>query len=127
MTRGEVLLISLLVSAAVTPWTASGQTSVGGTPLVDKSSEDSRSAAERLAPSANSVTLLSRVRLPVAEPPRPRAPFPQTRRRGGVPSMVVGRILFVTGVLVGDGGGTVMMVAGGAIGVYGAFVYFGGD
>ena len=131
MSRVEVLLGFLFASAAVAPWCASGQTSrPSGVTAVEQENQVRGYAAERLAPSVNSVALLPPVRLrvgPIGELPQPFTPLPQTRDRGGIPFMVAGGILFVAGAIAGGDGGTLLMVGGAGLGAYGAFVYFGGD
>jgi len=61
----------------------------------------------------------------VEAPLRP-GPAPQARNRRGVPWMVAGGGVFLAGAILGDDGGTVLMLGGIGMGTYGAFVYFGG-
>jgi hypothetical protein len=51
--------------------------------------------------------------------------LPQARNRRGVPFMIAGGAMFLVGAIVGDDGGTLLLLGGVGLGAYGAYVYFG--
>ena len=89
------------------------------------------SVSARLSPAGTPAGLLVNGSRPALEiggtREGPPAPVPQARDRDGIPFMVAGAALFVSGAGVGDRGGTILMVGGAGIGAYGLFVYFGGE
>lgn len=131
MSRVGVVLVVLIAGAAVMAGGAYCQSSTASKfTQPDEASGQGGSAASLLAPTANSLTVLSSVRVhtkPIDGPP-PFAPvLPQARNRRGVPFMVAGGVLFVAGAIVGSDGGAILMIGGAGVGAYGAFVYFGGN
>lgn len=132
MSRVGVLLVLLVASAAISPRTAYGQLSpTNGVTTAAEEARYETSGAELLAPPANSLTLLPPVRSPRkagGEPDRLPGPvLPQARNRRGVPFMVTGGVLFLAGAIIGNDGGTILMIGGAVVGAYGTYVYFGGD
>lgn len=86
-------------------------------------------AAHGLSPAAVPAPLRSAgapLRASVPPPFTPPNPLPQERNSKGIPFMVAGAALFVSGAVVGGNGGTILMLSGAGIGAYGLFVYFGG-
>jgi hypothetical protein len=131
MSRAGVLLVLLIAGAGVTAHAAYCQSSTTNeSTRTDVASGQRGPAARPLAPAANSLTVLSSVRLqsaPIVEP-APLAPvLPQARNRRGVPFMVAGGVLFLAGAIAGGDGGAILMIGGAGVGAYGAFVYFGGN
>ncbi len=128
--RHCILAAALGAAAVLTPGIASAQGAEAGSIARDsRAHEDRGSVAASLAPSAASAALLRPVAprtTPVVEAPRRPVPAPQARNRRGVPWMVAGGGVFLAGAIVGDDGGTVLMLGGIGLGTYGAFVYFGG-
>lgn len=124
--------VAVVIGAAgvLTPAIAAAQGAEVGTIARDSRAQETRgSVAAILAPSEASAALLR----PVAprtsrlvEEARRSLPAPQARNRRGVPWMVAGGGLFLAGAVVGDDGGTILMLGGIGVGTYGAFVYFGG-
>lgn len=81
-------------------------------------------AAARLRPTMASALLaparsFTETSAPAIEPlPAPR------QRSSGVPLMAAGAVLFITGAIIGDDAGTLLMVGGAAVGAYGVYLYF---
>jgi hypothetical protein len=61
----------------------------------------------------------------IAEVHEPVFELPQVRNRRGIPWMIAGGALFLAGAIIGDDGGTLLILGGIGAGAYGAYVYFG--
>jgi hypothetical protein len=118
MSRIGILSLLMIVGAVACPRAASSQLP----------SVDATAAAAPLAPTAAHALLLG-----PAWPLEPRIaekgsdPFidlPQVRNRRGVPFMIAGGAMFLAGAIIGDDGGTILLLGGIGVGAYGAYVYF---
>ena len=83
--------------------------------------------AERVGPVTTSLLARAQVSLLESEHARPEpAPLLQRRdrkRQTGVTLMIVGGAAFVTGLVIGDTGGTILAVAGIGVGAYGLYLF----
>jgi hypothetical protein len=100
---------------AAVPGAASGQTRDTAMTL----------AAARLAPSVPSLfsPAWPEARR-IEEPPDRLLELPQVRNRRGVPFMIAGGAMFLAGAIIGDDGGTILVLGGIGVGAYGAYIYF---
>ena len=130
MSRVGVFLVLLVATAGVLPRSGYCQVSpANGVTTAGEEARYGRSAAELLAPPANSLTLLPVRSATKASKESARPPgllLPQARNRRGVPFMVTGGVLFLAGAIIGNDGGTILMIGGAVVGAYGTYVYFGG-
>jgi hypothetical protein len=119
MSRIGILSVVMIAGALALP-----RAVVGQAPSVD-----SRAAAELLGPTTNHVVFLAPAwpREPrVGEAYEPFAELPQVRNRRGIPWMIAGGAMFLVGAIIGDDGGTLLLLGGIGVGAYGAYVYFEG-
>lgn len=118
-------------TAGVTTTPGASPFVAGAMPTAPAAASEASPATDRLSPAAAPPALLPGSSLPSvdggASVPVPAAPVPQVRDRSGIPFMVAGAALFVSGAIVGDRGGTILMVGGAGIGAYGLFVFYGGE
>jgi hypothetical protein len=63
----------------------------------------------------------------IGEPRAPLLELPQVRNRRGIPFMIAGGAMFLAGAIIGDDGGTILILGGIGVGAYGAYVYFGNN
>ena len=119
MSRAAILSLLMIAGALALPRAAASQVH----PV------EATSAAAPLAPTPAHAVLLG-----PAWPREPRIavrgsePFldlPQVRNRRGVPFMIAGGAMFLAGAIIGDDGGTLLLLGGIGVGAYGAYVYFG--
>ena len=117
MSRIGIVSVVMIAGALVFPRAATSQAPSGAaTP-----------AAALLAPTSTHPLLLGS-----AWPDEPRlgkAPerfveLPQARNRRGVTFMIVGGAMFLAGAVIGDDGGTILVLGGIGLGAYGAYIYF---
>ena len=91
-------------------------------------SVDSRAATFLLAPTTNQAAFLGHAwpsEPRIGEAYEPFAELPQVRNRRGIPWMIAGGAMFLVGAIIGDDGGTLLLLGGVGVGAYGAYVYFG--
>lgn len=127
MTRGRVGVL-VLGLAILGPTAATGQGLDGDQSRSEE--QVTRSVVDRLAPSPASLTSMKwwgHRFDPTPMSGDPLIVLPQERNRAGIPFMVGGGVAFVAGVIAGGDAGTLLMLGGGGVGAYGAYVYFGGN
>jgi hypothetical protein len=118
MSRTAVLSVVMIVLALGTPRAATTQASPG----------TAMSAAALLTPASAQPFFLGSVGRDEARLADGREPFvelPQVRNRRGIPWMITGGALFLAGAIIGDDGGTLLVLGGVGAAAYGAYVYFG--
>ena len=134
--RNGITLLFLAAAMAGAPSSVTGQShapdSESLSAVVDAGAvEQGRGDALRAlkGPTVGTLTLLPATPTAsdrIALPESVTRALPQERKRKGVPFMVAGGILFITGAIIGNDAGTILMIGGAGIGAYGAFVHFGG-
>jgi len=118
MSRSVVLSVVMIVGALAAPRAAASQgPSLSGT-----------SAAALLSAIPTQPFLFGSawpVEARIVEAREPFVEIPQVRNRRGIPWMIAGGAMFLAGAIIGDDGGTLLILGGIGAGAYGAYVYFG--
>jgi len=117
-------LLALLISAAPAAYAQSAADPAPEGVAAQPAPETSPTLQQRLMPES-AVQLLARPQVNVAESAEPQPAELAMRPRGsGTGLIIAGGALFVAGLLIGGDAGTVVAVAGAALGAYGLYLYF---
>jgi hypothetical protein len=104
-----------------------GSTSIASAQTIESTPTDETKPTlqQRLMPEST-VTLFAPVSAETTQSMEATAPQPTMMAAGGngMALMIAGAALFVAGLLIEDDAGTVLAVAGAAVGAYGLYVYF---
>lgn len=109
-TTAQPVVETHLIGAPATPTTS--------TPLPAVADSTARTVATNGGPVAQSAAL--KFRVSTSDTP---APVPQASRTNATAMMVVGLAAVVVGVAVGDDAGTILVLAGSGIGLYGLYKF----